>query len=97
MADHQRRTEVSWRKQRSKVEQRLRVVLWAQDHGPKAAARESESSRTTVYALLVRYDREGLQGLMSRPRGPPAYPGAGSGGGDRGAEDRPHAPQGGLS
>ena len=61
---------MSWRKQRPKVEERLRVVLWAQEHGPSEAARRFECSRTTVYALLARYERAGLAGLMSRPRGP---------------------------
>lgn len=62
---------MSWRKQRPKVEQRLRAVLWAQEHGPSQAARRFGCSRTTVYALLGRYERAGLQGLlMSRPRGP---------------------------
>ena len=61
---------MSWRKQRPKVEERLRVVLCAQEHGPSEAARRFGCSRTTVYALLARYERAGLQGLMSRPRGP---------------------------
>jgi hypothetical protein len=37
---------VSWRKQRSKVEERLRVVLWAQEHGPSEASQRFECSRT---------------------------------------------------
>lgn len=61
---------MSWRKQKPRVEQRLRIVLWAQEHGPSLAAREFGCSRTTVYQLLARYERDGLQGLMSRPRGP---------------------------
>ena len=56
---------MSWRKHRPKVEERLRVVLWAQEHGPSEVARRFECSRTTVYALLARYERAGLQGLMS--------------------------------
>ena len=58
---------MSWRKQRPKVEQRLRVVLWAQEHGPSGAARECGCSRTTVYQLLARYERDGLQGLVTAP------------------------------
>lgn len=62
--------EVSWMKQRARVEERLRVVMWAQEQGVTAAARRFECSRTTVHSLLVRYEREGLQGLLNRPRGP---------------------------
>jgi transposase InsO family protein len=61
---------VSWMKQRARVEERLRMVMWAQEQGVTAAARRFECSRTTVHSLLVRYEREGLQGLMNRPRGP---------------------------
>jgi site-specific DNA-methyltransferase (adenine-specific) len=43
--------------------------MWAQEHGASEAARRFECSRTTVHSLVVRYQREGLQGLMNKPRG----------------------------
>jgi len=61
---------VSWGKQRPQVEERMRVVLYAEDHGPGAAARRFGCSRTTVYKLLARYRGGGMGALQNRPRGP---------------------------
>ena len=61
---------MSWMKQRARVEARLRVVMWAHEHGATAAAPRFECSRTTVYQLQARYERARLQGLLNKPRGP---------------------------
>lgn len=52
------------------VIERLQVVVVAQQEGVSEAARRFECSRTTVYKLLARFERGGLEGLANRPRGP---------------------------
>jgi transposase InsO family protein len=50
--------------------QRLRIIETARQRGIAAAAREHECSRTTVYALLRRFEQGGFDGLCNQPRGP---------------------------
>jgi transposase InsO family protein len=57
-------------RQEARVIERFQVIELARREGVTAAAREFECSRTTVYQLLARYERGGLQGLLNRPRGP---------------------------
>ena len=48
---------------------RFRMVEVAQADGVSAAARQFGVSRPTVYKVLHRWETEGAQGLLSRPRG----------------------------
>jgi transposase InsO family protein len=57
-------------RQEARVIERFRIIEVAEREGVAAAARQFECSRTTVYALQGRYQRGGLLGLASRPRGP---------------------------
>jgi len=61
---------VSSLKQEASVIERFRIVQMAQEESVTEAARQFACSRTTVYALLARYDGGGLRALMNRPRGP---------------------------
>ena len=54
----------------SVVGERLLIVQTARGEGVSVASRRFDCSRTTVYALLVRYERGGLAALLNRPRGP---------------------------
>lgn len=59
-------------RQEARVIERFQIVQRAREEGVMAAARAYQCSRTTVYQLMARYEREGLRGLMNRPRGPQA-------------------------
>jgi len=59
-------------RQEAAVIERLQVVVLAQQEGISEAARRFACSRTTVYKLLSRFERGGLEGLVNRPRGPQA-------------------------
>mgnify|MGYP001146696173 CR=1 FL=1 len=48
---------------------RFRMVEVAQREGVTAAARQFEVSRPTVYKVVHRWETEGVQGLLNRPRG----------------------------
>ena len=48
---------------------RFRMVEVARKEGVTAAARQFEVSRPTVYKALHRFETEGAQGLLDRPRG----------------------------
>ena len=48
---------------------RFRMVEVAREEGVTAAARQFGVSRPTVYKVLDRFESEGAQGLLNRPRG----------------------------
>lgn len=50
--------------------ERLRIIDTAKPEGVSEAACQHQGSRTTVYALLARYEADGLAGVLNRPRGP---------------------------
>lgn len=50
--------------------ERLRIIETARQEGIARAVRQYQCSRTTVYALLARYEAGGLASLLNRPRGP---------------------------
>jgi putative transposase len=54
----------------AQILERVRIIETARRCGVAAAAREHACSRTTVYALLARFERGGPEGLVNRPRGP---------------------------
>ena len=57
-------------RQEARVIERLRIIEMATQESVSEAARRFDCSRTTVYALLERYERGGLLALTNRPRGP---------------------------
>jgi len=61
---------MSYLKQEARVVERWRIVELARKESVTEAARRYGCSRTTVYKLMARYERGGLQGLMNQPRGP---------------------------
>jgi transposase len=48
---------------------RFRAVLLAADAGPEAAAQALGCSRSSVYAWIAAWRRDGLGGVVERPRG----------------------------
>jgi transposase len=48
---------------------RYRAVLLAAEDGPEAAARALGCARSSVYAWLAAWRRDGLGGVVERPRG----------------------------
>lgn len=53
---------------------RLRMVEYALQHGISSAAREYETTRKTVRKWIVRFKKEGLEGLKDRKRAPKHIP-----------------------
>jgi transposase InsO family protein len=57
---------------RASVIERLMIIESARTEGVSAASRKHRCCRTTVYALLARYQAGRMEALVNRPRGPRA-------------------------